>query len=208
MLQKRRHNQSAEERRMSIYKFIKEFLLDRGYPPSVREIGQAVGLKSSSTVHTYLDQMEERGLIRRDPTKPRAIDLLEEKPWSRTLSVPLVGTVAAGVPIFAEENIEEVFSFPAKLLGTREETFMLKVQGDSMINIGIFDGDYIMVQQQDTANPGEVVVALVNGDTATVKRFFPEKDCVRLQPENDSMEPFYERDVQILGKVIGVYRQM
>ena len=174
----------------------------------MREIGQAVGLKSSSTVHAYLDQMEDRGLIRRDPTKPRAIDLLGEKPWSRTISVPLVGTVAAGVPILAEENIEEVFSFPANLLGTREETFMLKVQGDSMINIGIFDGDYIMVQQQETADPGQVVVALINGDTATVKRFFPEKDCVRLQPENDSMEPFYERDVQILGKVVGVYRQM
>lgn len=208
MARNRRHNQSAEERHIGIYKFIKEFLIDNGYPPSVREIGQAVGLKSSSTVHAYLDQMQARGLIRKDPTKPRAIDLLDENPWSRTISLPLVGTVAAGVPILAEENIEEVFSFPASLLGTREDTFMLKVQGDSMINIGILDGDYIMVKQQHTANDGEVVVALVDGDTATVKRFFREKDCIRLQPENDSMEPFYEKDVQILGKVIGVYRQM
>ena len=204
----KRHNQTAAQRRETIYKFIKEFLKDRGYPPSVREIGQAVGLKSSSTVHAYLDQMEDRGMIRRDPTKPRAIDLLEEKPWSNTVSVPLVGTVAAGVPIFAEQNIEETFAFPSGLLSTQDETFMLRVKGDSMIKIGIFDGDYVIVRQQNIADDGQVVVALVDGDTATVKRFFKEKDCVRLQPENDTMEPFYEKDVQILRLVIGVYRQM
>lgn len=198
----------ADERMDQIYKYIKEFLLSKGYPPSVREIGKAVGLKSSSTVHGYLNQLEEAGLIRRDPTKPRAIDLLEDKPWERTVNVPLVGTVTAGTPILAQENIEEVFAFPQNLLGTDSETFMLRIDGDSMINAGIFDGDYIMVRQQNTANNSDIVVALVNGETATVKRFFKEKNQFRLQPENDSMEPFYEKDVTILGKVIGVYRQM
>ncbi|MCR5559796.1 MAG: transcriptional repressor LexA [Schwartzia sp.] len=203
-----RHNQTSAQRRESIYSFIKQFLKDRGYPPSVREIGQAVGLKSSSTVHAYLDQMEDHGMIRRDPTKPRAIDLMEDNPWSNTVLVPLVGTVAAGVPISAEENIEETFALPTNLLGTKDDTFMLKVKGESMINIGIFDGDYVIVRQQNTAKDGQVVVALVNQEEATVKRFYKEKDCVKLVPENDSMEPFYEKDVQILGLVIGVYRQM
>ncbi len=198
----------ADERMSQIYSYIKEFLLDKGYPPSVREIGKAVGLKSSSTVHGYLNQLEESGLIRRDPTKPRAIDLLEDKPWERTVNVPLIGTVTAGTPILAQENIEEVFAFPQNLLGTDSETFMLKIDGESMINAGIYDGDYIMVKQQNTANNSDIVVALVNGETATVKRFFKEKNHIRLQPENDSMEPFYEKDVTILGKVIGVYRQM
>ncbi|MBR2143878.1 transcriptional repressor LexA [Anaerovibrio sp.] len=198
----------ADERMDQIFKYIKEFLIAKGYPPSVREIGKAVGLKSSSTVHGYLNQLEEAGLIHRDPTKPRAIDLLEDKPWERTVNVPLIGTVTAGTPILAQENIEEVFAFPQSLLGTTSETFMLKVDGDSMIKAGIFDGDYIMVRQQNTANNSDIVVALVNGEAATVKRFFKEKNQIRLQPENDSMEPFYEKDVTILGKVIGVYRQM
>lgn len=198
----------ADERMDQIFKYIKEFLIAKGYPPSVREIGKAVGLKSSSTVHGYLNQLEEAGLIHRDPTKPRAIDLLEDKPWERTVNIPLIGTVTAGTPILAQENIEEVFAFPQSLLGTTSETFMLKVDGDSMIKAGIFDGDYIMVRQQNTANNSDIVVALVNGEAATVKRFFKEKNQIRLQPENDSMEPFYEKDVTILGKVIGVYRQM
>ena len=203
-----RHNQTASQRQQTIFQFIKDFLTEHGYPPSVREIGQAVGLKSSSTVHGYLDKLEESGMIRRDPTKPRAIDLLDEKPWDRTVSIPLVGTVAAGTPILAEENIEDVFSFPEGLVGTHDATFMLKVQGDSMINAGIFDGDYILVRQQEDAENSDIVVALVNDDTATVKRFYREKDCIRLQPENDTMQPFYEKNVTILGKVIGVYRQM
>ena len=182
--------------------------MEKGYPPSVREIGKAVGLKSSSTVHGYLAKLEEAGLIKRDPTKPRAIDILDEKPWDKTVQIPLVGTVTAGVPILAEENVQDVFSFPQGLLGTSETSFMLRVQGESMINAGIFDGDYILVRQQDTARDNDIVVALVNEDTATVKRFFKEKDCIRLQPENDTMEPFYEKNVSILGKVIGVYRQM
>lgn len=203
-----RHNHRANERQQEIFQYIKTFLLEKGYPPSVREIGKAVGLKSSSTVHGYLAKLENGGLIKRDPTKPRAIDILDEKPWGRNITVPLVGTVTAGVPILAEENIEEVFSFPQGLLGTQDKTFMLKVQGDSMIKAGIFDGDFIMVRQQDDALDGEIVVALVHDDTATVKRFFREKNCIRLQPENDAMEPFYERDVAVLGKVIGVYRQL
>lgn len=198
----------ADQRMEQIYKVIKDQLLKKGYPPSVREIGKEVGLKSSSTVHGYLNQLEAAGLIRRDPTKPRAIDLLEDKPWERTVNVPLVGSVTAGTPILAQENIEEVFAFPQSLLGTTSETFMLKVEGESMINAGIYDGDYIMVRQQNTANNSDIVVAMVNGEAATVKRFFKEKDCIRLQPENDSMEPFYEKDVVVLGKVIGVYRQM
>ena len=204
-----RRNQTAAQRQESIYKFIKTFLKEKGYPPSVREIGQAVGLRSSSTVHSYLSMLESNGMIRRAPSKSRTIDLLEEKPWSQTISVPLVGTVAAGVPIFADENIEGVYPFPVSLLGARHEsTFMLRVQGDSMIKVGILNGDYIIAQQRDTASDGEIVVALVDGETATVKRFFREPDCIRLQPENDAMEPFYEKDVRILGKVIGVYRQM
>ena len=198
----------ADERMEQIYKVIKEFLLEKGYPPSVREIGKAVGLKSSSTVHGYLNQLEAAGFIRRDPTKPRAIDLLEDKPWERTVNVPLVGAVTAGTPILAQENIEEVFAFPQNLLGTTSETFMLKVEGESMINAGIYDGDYIMVRQQNTANNSDIVVALVNGESATVKRFFKEKNGFRPQPENDNMEPFFEKDVTVLGKVIGIYRQM
>ena len=177
----------ADERMEQIYKVIKEFLLEKGYPPSVREIGKAVGLKSSSTVHGYLNQLEAAGFIRRDPTKPRAIDLLEDKPWERTVNVPLVGAVTAGTPILAQENIEEVFAFPQNLLGTTSETFMLKVEGESMINAGIYDGDYIMVRQQNTANNSDIVVALVNGESATVKRFFKEKNGFRLQSENDNM---------------------
>ena len=201
-------NHSSGERQEMIFKYIKEFLLEKGYPPSVREIGKAVGLKSSSTVHGYLAKLEENGLIKRDPTKPRAIDLLDEKPWEHNVAVPLVGTVTAGQPILAEENVQEVFSFPQSLIGTQDKSFMLRVQGESMINAGIHNGDYVMVRQQATANDSDIVVALVNGESATVKRFFKEKDCIRLQPENDTMSPFYEKDVTVLGKVIGVYRQM
>ena len=203
-----RKSQGPNDRQKNILKFIKAFLMDKGYPPSVREIGQAVGLKSSSTVHGYLAKLEEYGFIKRDPTKPRAIDILEEKPWERTVPVPLVGAVTAGMPILAEENIQDVFSFPQGLLGTQDKTFMLRVQGESMINAGIFNDDYILVREQDTANDGDIVVALIDQENATVKRFFREKNRIRLQPENDTMEPFYEKNVAVLGKVIGVYRQM
>ena len=198
----------STRRQSEILQYIKDFLVEKGYPPSVREIGTAVGLKSSSTVHRYLAMLEENGAIRRDATKPRAIDIMGENPWGRTIPVPLVGVVTAGEPILAEQNVEDVFSFPRGLIGTAEDVFMLRIQGDSMINVGIFDGDFVLVRQQPTANNGEIVVALVDGESATVKRFFREKNCIRLQPENDSMEPFYETDVQILGKVIGLYRHI
>ena len=203
-----RKNKTAPERCAEIYKYIKEFLMKKGYPPSVREIGEKVGLSSSSTVHSYLHMLEADGKIHRDPTKPRAIELVGDNPWENLLRVPLVGNVAAGVPITAEENIEEVFSVPSSLIGTQDDTFMLRVQGESMINAGIFDGDYIFVKEQNTAKNGEIVVALVENEEATVKRIFFEKNRVKLQPENDTMKPFYEKNVAVLGKVIGVYRQM
>lgn len=203
-----RKNKTAPERCAEIYKYIKDFLKMKGYPPSVREIGEKVGLSSSSTVHSYLHMLEADGKIHRDPTKPRAIEIIGENPWENMLRVPLVGNVAAGVPITAEENIEEVFNVPASLLGTQDDTFMLRVQGESMINAGIYDGDYIFVKEQNTARNGEIVVALVENEEATVKRIFFEKNRVKLQPENDTMKPFYEKNVAVLGKVIGVYRQM
>ena len=203
-----RKNKTAPERCAEIYKYIKDFLKMKGYPPSVREIGEKVGLSSSSTVHSYLHMLEADGKIHRDPTKPRAIEIIGENPWENMLRVPLVGKVAAGIPITAEENIEEVFNVPASLLGTQDDTFMLRVQGESMINAGIYDGDYIFVKEQNTAKNGEIVVALVENEEATVKRIFFEKNRVKLQPENDTMKPFYEKNVAVLGKVIGVYRQM
>lgn len=199
---------ALNKRQQDILRFIKDCLIKYGYPPSVREIGKAVGLKSSSTVHGHLSKLEQFGFIRRDPTKPRAIDILSEKPWKKMISVPLVGSVTAGIPILANENIEDVFTFPENLLGTREAVFMLTVQGESMIKAGIYNGDYIMVRQQNTAGNGDIVVALINEETATVKRFFKEKDIVRLQPENDAMEPIYEKNVTILGKVVGVFRKL
>ena len=203
-----RKTRTSGERQKEIFQYIKTFLLEKGYPPSVREIGKAVGLKSSSTVHGYLARLEENGMIKRDPTKPRAIDILDEKPWGKNVPVPLIGTVTAGTPILAEQNVQDVYSFPQSLLGTSDQTFMLKVSGESMINAGICDGDYVMVRQQSSAHDGEIVVALVNNESATVKRIYHEKDLIRLQPENDIMKPFYEKNVRVLGKVIGVYRQM
>lgn len=199
---------SLNKRQQEILKFIKESLIDNGYPPSVREIGAAVGLKSSSTVHGHLAKLEEYGMIKRNPTKPRAIDILSEKPWKKMISIPLVGRVTAGMPILATENIEDVFPFPEGLVGTHDNVFMLTVQGESMINAGIYDGDYIMVREQTTAYNNDIVVALIDDERATVKRFFKEQDIVRLQPENDTMEPIYEKNVSILGKVIGVYRRL
>ncbi|SMC62393.1 transcriptional repressor LexA [Sporomusa malonica] len=196
-------------RQKQILKYIKETLRSKGYPPSVREIGEAVGLSSSSTVHSYLSKLEEMGFIRRDPTKPRAIDVLDEAPWrqKQVTPVPLVGRVTAGKPILAVENIEETYPLPTELVGDRD-VFMLTVQGDSMIDAGILDGDYVLVRSQNTAHSGDIIVALIDEEDATVKRFFKEKDYIRLQPENATMEPIYSRNVQILGKVIGVFRLM
>lgn len=198
------------DRQKQILSFIKETIYAKGYPPSVREIGLAVGLSSSSTVHNHLAKLSELGYIRRDPTKPRAIELLDEKFWrqKRLTTVPLVGKVTAGQPILAVENIEEFYPMPTELIGSEDNIFMLSVTGNSMINIGILDGDYVLVREQHTANNGDIIVALIDNEEATVKRFFREKDCVRLQPENDTMEPIYSNNVFILGKVVGIYRKL
>ncbi len=195
-------------RQRQILEFIKREVQQRGYPPSVREIGQAVGLSSSSTVHGHLGKLEEKGYIRRDPTKPRAIEILE--PGAPTAAnvvyAPVVGRVTAGEPILAVENIEGYFPLAPDFAGAGE-LFLLQVRGDSMIRAGILDGDYVVVRQQPDAVNGEIVVALL-GEEATVKRFYRENGQVRLQPENDAYPPILAQDVHILGKVIGVYRRL
>lgn len=196
-------------KQQEILEYIKVTILKKGYPPAVREICQAVDLKSTSSVHSHLETLEKNGYIRRDPTKPRTIEIIDEcfnLNRREVVNVPLIGTVAAGQPILAEENIENYFPIPAEML-PNVQTFMLHVKGESMINAGIFDGDQIIVAEQATARNGEIVVALVE-DSATVKRFYKENGHFRLQPENDSMEPIIVEDVKILGKVIGLLRVM
>lgn len=197
-------------RQRQILEFIRSEVMKKGYPPSVREVGQAVGLSSSSTVHAHLGKLEEKGYIRRDPTKPRAIELLDrangENIRTDVVQVPVVGKVTAGAPILAVENIEEYFPLPKEIAGDGE-TFMLKVRGNSMIEAGILNDDYVVVRRQSHAENGDIVVALLE-DEATIKRFFRETDHVRLQPENPHMQPIFVRDVQILGKVIGVFRKL
>lgn len=199
------------KRQTQILDFIRAEIHRRGFPPSVREIGEAVGLSSSSTVHSHLAALETKGFIRRDPSKPRALEVLDYRDTDRAVdlgavfAVPIVGSVAAGSPILAAENIESTMSLPAELAG--ESTFILRVKGDSMIEAGILDGDFVVVRQQQTANNGEIVVAMIE-DGATVKRFFREEDRIRLQPENSSMEPIYARDVSILGKVVALFRRI
>jgi repressor LexA len=200
------------KRQQDILQYIKQEVKLKGYPPSVREIGEAVGLASSSTVHGHLARLESKGLIRRDPTKPRAIEVLDLEedsiPRHNAVNVPLIGKVTAGQPITAVENVEEFFPLPQHLAPADEQVFMLEIMGDSMIEAGILDGDYVIVRQQQTANNGDIVVAMTEEDEATVKRFFKEQDFIRLQPENSSMAPIILRHVSILGKVIGVYRQI
>jgi repressor LexA len=197
------------ERRRRILDFIKDQVQAKGYPPSVREIGEAVGLKSSSTVHGHLLKLEKLGYIRRDPSKPRAIEILDDlnAPKVRAFDVPVLGRVTAGMPILAVENIEEYFPIPKDFVD-HEDVFILRIKGDSMIEAGILDGDYVLVSQQETAANGEIVVALLNGEESTVKRFFHEGNQIRLQPENSTMEPIYSADVAILGKVTGVFRRI
>ena len=199
------------KRQQEIFAFIKRYSADHGYPPTVRDIGKAVGLASSSTVHAHLANLEKLGLLRRDPTKPRAIEMLDRaveqvKSIVRPDGLPLVGHVAAGSPILAEENIEEYVSVPG-LAGGDDGEFILRVRGESMIDAGILPGDYVVVRPQDTAGDGEIVVALV-GEEATVKRFFREADHIRLQPENATMEPIRSRDVKVLGRVVGLFRSV
>lgn len=204
----------VSSRQQAILEFIRNEVRMKGYPPSVREIGEAVGLASSSTVHGHLDRLEKKGFIRRDPTKPRAIELLghEESEnaslFSHSISrVPVVGKVTAGVPITATENIEDYFPLPQHY-SADGEVFMLSVVGDSMIEAGIHSGDFVIVRQQQTANNGDIVVAMTEDDEATVKTFYKEKDHIRLQPENPSMEPLRLKHVSILGKVVGLFRDM
>jgi repressor LexA len=198
------------KRQQEIFDFIKRYSAKYGYPPTVRDIGKAVGLASSSTVHAHLANLERIGLLRRDPTKPRAIEMLDKAAAGvRNLvspGLPLVGQVAAGQPILAEENVEEYIQTP-DFAGGEDGEYLLRVRGESMKDIGILEGDLVVVRPQETAVDGEIVVALV-GEEATVKRFFQEADHVRLQPENSTMEPIRSRDVRVLGRVVGLMRNI
>ena len=194
-------------KQQQILDFLKEEILTRGYPPTVREIGEAVGLRSTSSVYSQLENLERLGKIRRDPSKPRAIEIVDDEfniSRKDMVSIPLVGQVAAGLPILAEQNIEDYFPVPAEYV-PKNECLMLKVKGDSMVNVGIMNGDTIMVERCESARNGQIIVALID-DSATVKTYYREKDMIRLQPENDTMSPIYVRDCQILGRVFGVMR--
>lgn len=195
------------DKQREILEYIKKEILNRGYPPAVREICEAVDLKSTSSVHSHLETLEKNGYIRRDPTKPRAIEIIDENfnlTRREVVNVPMIGRVAAGQPILAVENIDNYFPIPAEFM-PNEESFMLRVKGESMINVGILDGDNILVKRQKDARNGDIVVALVD-DSATVKTFYKENGHIRLQPENDDMDPIIVPDCEILGKVFGVFR--
>jgi repressor LexA len=203
--------QKLTTRQQEIYEFIREHTAAHGYPPTVRDIGKAVGLASSSTVHAHLANLEKAGLLRRDPSKPRAIELLDRavdavRSAVRPAGLPLIGHVAAGQPILAEENVEEYVHVP-QLAGGEDGEYVLRVRGESMKNAGILDGDFVVVRPQKTGRDGEIVVAMVE-EEATVKRFFREADHIRLEPENESMEPIRSRDVQVIGRVVGVFRSV
>lgn len=208
------------KRQLAIYDFIRSYTGEHGYPPSVREIGAAVGLASPSTVHMHLKVLEEQGLIRRDSKKPRTIEVVDKQEGEGgdsvasvsqdvdrgLITLPLVGRVAAGMPILAEQNVEETLSLPTSIVGD-SSSFILRVRGESMVNAGIFNGDYIVVKEQRDAHDGEIVVALID-DSATVKTFYREKDRIRLQPENDHMDPIYVENPTILGKVTALIRSI
>jgi repressor LexA len=203
------------KRQQEIFDFIKRYGAEHGYPPTVRDIGKAVGLASSSTVHAHLANLERLGMLRRDPTKPRAIELLDRAVGAvadgmrnalGSGGLPLVGQVAAGQPILAEENIEEYISVP-EMAGGSDGEYILRVRGDSMIDAGMLEGDFVVIKPQETATDGDIVVALV-GEEATVKRFFREPDHVRLQPENQTMQPIRSKDVKVLGRVVGLFRSV
>jgi repressor LexA len=199
---------SLTKRQQEIFDFVKRYVGEHGYPPTVRDIGKAIGLASSSTVHAHLANLEKLGMLRRDPTKPRAIEVLKDKARDvvTPVGLPVVGQVAAGQPVLADENIEEYVPVPA-IAGGDDGEFVLRVKGDSMKDAGILEGDFVIVRRQETAGDGEIVVALV-GEEATVKRFFRENDHVRLQPENDAMEPIRTREAQVLGRVVGLCRRV
>jgi len=199
---------SLTKRQQEIFDFVKRYVSEHGYPPTVRDIGKAIGLASSSTVHAHLANLEKAGMLRRDPTKPRAIEVLKDKARDvvAPAGLPVVGQVAAGQPVLADENIEEYVPVPG-IAGGDDGEFVLRVKGDSMKDAGILEGDFVIVRRQETAGDGEIVVALV-GEEATVKRFFREDDHVRLQPENEAMEPIRTREAQVLGRVVGLCRRV
>lgn len=198
------------EKQSLILEFIKKETELKGYPPSVREICQAVGLRSTSTVHGHLERLEKKGYIRRDATKPRAIEVLSFDKFvsqSDIINIPIVGEISAGQPILAFENIESTFPIPASYFNTNSQLFILEINGESMINAGIFDGDYVIIEKKSTASNGEIVAALIE-DSATVKRFYKEENRIRLQPENPYMDPIIVNSCMILGKVVGVFRRI
>jgi repressor LexA len=196
------------QRQQEIFDYVRKYVGEHGYPPTVRDIGKAIGLASSSTVHAHLANLEKLGVLRRDPTKPRAIEVLKDKAREvvAPAGLPVVGQVAAGQPILADENIEEYVPVPG-IAGGDDGEFVLRVKGDSMKDAGILEGDFVIVRRQETAGDGDIVVALV-GEEATVKRFFRENDHVRLQPENETMEPIRTREAQLLGRVVGLCRRV
>ena len=201
-------NGKITDKQREILEYMKEQILSKGYPPSVREICSAVHLKSTSSVHSHLETLEKNGYIRRDPTKPRAIEIVDDTfnlTRRELVNVPILGQVAAGQPLLADDNINGYFPLPPEYVNNKQ-TFMLTVKGESMINVGIFDGDLVLVEQTSVARNGEIVVALIE-DSATVKTFYKEQNYIRLQPENDSMDPIIVQDCMIMGRVIGLYRK-
>ena len=194
------------DKQTEIYEVIKQHILDKGYPPSVREICENVGLRSTSTVHGHLERLEKKGLIRRDPTKPRAIELVKDSVFKKEIiDIPIIGKITAGEPILAFENVEDTFSVPLNFVKNTNELFMLNVSGESMIEAGIHDGDLAIIEKSNYAQNGDIVVALIENE-ATLKRFFKEKNHIRLQPENKTMDPIIVPDCKIIGKLVGLYR--
>ena len=195
-----------KDKQTEIYEVIKQHILDKGYPPSVREICEIVGLRSTSTVHGHLERLEKKGLIRRDPTKPRAIELVKDSVFKKEIiDIPIIGKITAGEPILAFENVEDIFSIPLNFVKNTNELFILNVSGESMIEAGIMDGDLAIIEKTNYAENGEIVVALIENE-ATLKRFFKEKNHIRLQPENKTMNPIIVPDCKIIGKLVGLYR--
>lgn len=196
----------VKDKQLEIYEFLKNYTENKGYPPSVREICEAVSLKSTSTVHGHLKRLEKKGLIKRDPSKPRALEIAElSTPKKEMINIPIVGKITAGLPILATENIEDTFTLPLDFVKHNKDLFMLRVSGESMIKAGINDNDLAIIERCNDANNGEIVVALID-DSATIKRFFKEDDHIRLQPENDTMDPIIVANCSILGKLVGIFR--
>ncbi len=194
-----------KDKQQEIYQYLKIYTENKGYPPSVREICEAVGLKSTSSVHGHLKKLESKGLIKRDPTKPRALEIIDSSVKKELVNIPIIGKVTAGIPILANENIEDTFPLPLDYIKHDKELFMLNISGNSMIDAGIFDGDLAIIEKSQTASNGEIIVALIENE-ATLKRFYKEDDHIRLQPENTTMNPIIVKDCSILGKLVGIFR--